>query len=1803
MRDCGNKYYQDTQSLEDYERKCQEEDPDGFHLIFGENLESDVELKVKFIPDVSCDPILDLDKYKTIKEHERTETEYIQDDVIRKYQIDYDESTCMVEKYPEAMQIEGVIGQSSDNQLHVIAPGEGKIPTNLTYCQDWDAKAFPMLHPDGKNHLSDDRRQRKLADVDYFKQRLFNKDSRWRRNPHWVFAAAVFKEKKDLQRNIDLAYKKGKKSTSRSGQSVYSLDDPFSVFQSVANTPAYHKKGKMEMFARLDNHGPFQVFYTISCADTRWKENVVSLLHEYGKSIRCMISDKDIERYEVLSTSDKWIPIEEYLATEMDQSLHEILRRNVVTATRIYQSRVQALMQEVVRHPSNPLSVKHFASKLEFQARGAGHNHGVLWLDIDKLEQKLDIRYFKPEHNTINEHPLMDSKDSKHLDDFLEEMGLKLDKPKVKKRVHKAFRYLVRLEKISQKKLLNEIHKKHLEQLHQIFPLYGLKSVLTKLQKNEYVTDDELDIVVLFVDYFATVSLHPAIVGSIVAAIAEKVNQHCHTHTCKKYKTICRFKMPKLPSYETLIARPPDKNLSEKEKNELEEKNAEIFKKVREVLDDKESMKTILEKYPKLMESNKIEAKQGRLFRINAVLDKAGFISDEDKKCYYEALSYSSSGYAVVMARDIDELMVNSYNPEITLLWDGNTDFQFCFDFYAIITYITEYFTKDDTGVTKTMVDAIKEANCEELKDKMKILMNTWIKNRQMGEAEAVYRLTREYHFRDSDTKCVFVQTCPKSERSKMLKNVTDKPAYANIQRVSVENHTEGEYIEMYDVNSKYDRRDRSSHPELEKLSFSHMSKMYSPWWGNQEKDEGTVSDQEVDTVVEERNMEADLSVDLSGKDESEFFDLNVNYGLDTGDLNKEEGLCFDEKFKFVMRYPLDEGEGEPLPRMFKLMDPYPGEPPYMKLRSKPAVLRFHKYKVERDPDAYWYSEALLYLPHRNDEDLLEQLTHAKENIDGSWDLFVTKIAHVKSQVMEYLEDNEEARLMAEEMLINNNLTGELLDPEGEQIKADDKLEYIEQLEDFQHIDIDFAEDKQINVFEEQFRPIEVKPLEILREDARKMDFYQRKILEIGVSHARAIVKARGGKNPPPNKSPLIMIDGAAGSGKSCTINILKSFLKVILQQPGDNPECPYILLCAPTGTAAVNINGQTLHTTFSFTWGDEHFSLSDKNRDTKRATFKNLKFLIIDEISMVKADQLYQIDLRLRELTMQPNKLFGGVSLFVFGDVMQLKPVKGVYIWQQPRNKEYLTAFLVQSHWGKFEVVSLVENHRQEGDAHYADVLNRIRVGEIKEEDLNFLQTRVRPENHPDIIEATVIASKHKVVNFYNRLLLQKIPSFLVLIEAVNWHNNIPNFVPKIDEKRGTVGTTAYVQKLHLKLECRVMMIDNIDVADCLCNGSLGTIKAILRDGKGQVHTLMISFDNEDSGREMRRMHPQLSKAFPGCTPIKKKITKYSTSRNSKGTRANTATVQQFPVIVSFASTTHKIQGQTIEAPRKAAIDLRTVFGANQAYVMLGRVQKQDQLYIIGDLPENKIYADKVALKELELLKARSMNRNPHPWEIQGTGNKIYFHNIQSLLDKLPDIKRDFIPFYADVIIFAETWLEKEIIEEDPNLQLKGYKLHLNSNGRGKGMAVYYKESTYSLLSKYKDPYLQISKLQSDDITIICLYRSYGDRSLASELGKIIPDSGNCLVIGDFNICSQQQPNHEVFSTLRTMQFRFITIGATHLKGGHIDQAWIRSINRNNTLVTYSPYYTCKDHDALLFMSANLRGKYNLRMPLIKRK
>ena len=252
----------------------------------------------------------------------------------------------------------------------------------------------------------------------------------------------------------------------------------------------------------------------------------------------------------------------------------------------------------------------------------------------------------------------------------------------------------------------------------------------------------------------------------------------------------------------------------------------------------------------------------------------------------------------------------------------------------------------------------------------------------------------------------------------------------------------------------------------------------------------------------------------------------------------------------------------------------------------------------------------------------------------------------------------------------------------------------------------------------------------------------------------------------------------------------------------------------------------------------------------------------------------------------------------------------------------------------------------------------------------------------------------------------------------------------------------------------------------------------------------------------------------------------------------------------------------------------------------MLGRVQNQHQLSIIGSLPEEKIYPDKKALEQLLMMKKKSINENPPIWEKTQESIKVYFHNVQSLTAKLEDIKADFIPFYADIIIFAETWLTPETSEFDHTIQVENYKLHLNSVGRGKGLAVYYKESTSSIIESSSGTFNQITKLETKQLTIICLYRSFGDISLESQLKRMIPHSGSCLVIGDFNICSLQQPNHQLFKSLRAMGFKILRTESTHSRGGHLDQAWIRDMNESCNLLLYTPYYSCRDHDALLFTS-----------------
>jgi hypothetical protein len=173
-------------------------------------------------------------------------------------------------------------------------------------------------------------------------------------------------------------------------------------------------------------------------------------------------------------------------------------------------------------------------------------------------------------------------------------------------------------------------------------------------------------------------------------------------------------------------------------------------------------------------------------------------------------------------------------------------------------------------------------------------------------------------------------------------------------------------------------------------------------------------------------------------------------------------------------------------------------------------------------------------------------------------------IKKVKRQVMEHLDDVEEARYMVEEYLKNQPKKEELaieLDPEKEQEIDDCLMNEEESHPEFEHLDPSEFNDQNKNIQKEKvFKPIEIGNIEDLLMQTKLLDRYQKYVLEVAIRFSRGVVKSLKPKNRRPSP-PMLMIHGGAGSGKSTVINSLSRWAHHILQKPGDDPDCPYVII------------------------------------------------------------------------------------------------------------------------------------------------------------------------------------------------------------------------------------------------------------------------------------------------------------------------------------------------------------------------------------------------------------------------------------------------------------------------------------------------------------------------------------------------------------------------------------------------------------------------------------------------------------------
>ena len=186
----------------------------------------------------------------------------------------------------------------------------------------------------------------------------------------------------------------------------------------------------------------------------------------------------------------------------------------------------------------------------------------------------------------------------------------------------------------------------------------------------------------------------------------------------------------------------------------------------------------------------------------------------------------------------------------------------------------------------------------------------------------------------------------------------------------------------------------------------------------------------------------------------------------------------------------------------------------------------------------------------------------------------------------------------------------------------------------------------------------------------------------------------------------------------------------------------------------------------------------------------------------MVKADMLYQLDLRLQEVMERVGVPFGGVSIFAFGDMMQLKPCMGRFICDEPINREFRITHALKPRWQMFKSLILEINHRQGDDKPYADLLNRVRVGQQTQEDLDLLRTRVRLAKHPDLRKADLyIVCKRKECALLNLEYLNSLNGVMLKINAKHHHATQKKYKPWIEPKEGAVALTSFLDELKPKL------------------------------------------------------------------------------------------------------------------------------------------------------------------------------------------------------------------------------------------------------------------------------------------------------------------------------------------------------------------------------------------------------------------
>ena len=582
-----------------------------------------------------------------------------------------------------------------------------------------------------------------------------------------------------------------------------------------------------------------------------------------------------------------------------------------------------------------------------------------------------------------------------------------------------------------------------------------------------------------------------------------------------------------------------------------------------------------------------------------------------------------------------------------------------------------------------------------------------------------------------------------------------------------------------------------------------------------------------------------------------------------------------------------------------------------------------------------------------------------------------------------------------------------------------------------------------------------------------------------------------------------------------------------------------------------------------------------DKFRDD---WFKDLQIVIIDEMSMISCSSLYDVHRRMIEI-FGGSKKFAGKAVILLGDLMQLKPVRGSPIFSKPRDKKRFSIWSIPEGnlWNNMTVITLTSNFRQGNNNEWNSLLKTVRclksLDDLPSDQKDLLESRriknkgvwIKKDNVVHTFYTNAEVEKHNKTKL-NQLKTELVKHKANVVSAGGYKYSVSEF--------GAIDNSNFLEVLKLKIGARVMLIFNINTEDSLVNGATGTVLDIIKEeGPDKIKVVIVQFDDPNVGvlHRKERFHICEKYAAENGTPIEIARRKYRPESKSMKKHGLECTIYQFPLRLAWASTAHKLQGVTIKPDQHLVCHGHKHMPKGMGYVMLSRCSTIESIHLAKDFElEKALKSDPVSLAEKERLDKLSI-LNDFETEVFD----IFYINCRSLQNKMDQLQNDPYAMRSKYIALAETWFEA-----NENKHLPGYRFQGASVGRGKGCALFEKDSESSTLwSKTTEELFQMItiELTGKKTQLTLLYISQGCQlsSVVQALRKVMCSDLHQILIGDFNF--EESENNALSNYLKSKNLHQHIKRPTHKAGRGLDHLYTDQEKLISELQIFGVHYS--DH------------------------